>query len=326
MNKFVKFLTDLGAAKPVLPPTVDDTARGRLKRDYEDYLRRQRALSERTIWHCWWLAEHFLKFRFGDHIGDLSSITPTDIVRFLQYWTARAKPCRNKTLSTLLRNFFQFLFRSGNTPTNLALSIPKVAQRYGARLPRHLTPEQVDSLITAVRTDTATARRNYAMVLLLARLGLRAQEVIVMQIDDIDWRAAELTVRGKGQRHDRVPLPQDVGEALADYIRHDRVTNSRAFFVTRRAPHRPFKGGEILNAILKDALARTGLTLPTSYVGSHVLRHSLATALVQRGASLEEIGDLLRHRSLRSTLIYAKLDVEGLRSISQPWPVAGGAQ
>jgi site-specific recombinase XerD len=133
-------------------------------------------------------------------------------------------------------------------------------------------------------------------------------------------------VRGKGQRHDRLPLPPDVGEALAEYIQHDRLTMSRALFVTARAPRRPFKDAQVLNAILKDAFTRTGLRPPTPYVGSHILRHSLATNLVQRGASLEEIGDLLRHRSRTSTMRYARLDINGLRAIAQPWPVAGGVQ
>jgi site-specific recombinase XerD len=326
IKSFVKFLTDMAAGKPALPPMLDDTARGRLKRDYEDYLRRQRGLSERTIFHCWQFADRFLKFRFGDDVDNLSGTTPTDIVRFMQHLTSRGKPFRDKTPPTHLRNFFQYLFKSGKTATNLALAIPSIAQRYGARLPRHLTPEQIDSLILAVRADTPIGRRNYAMVLLLARLGLRAPEVIAMQIDDIDWRAGEIIVRGKGQRHDRVPLPQEVGKALADYIRRDRVTTSRALFVTDRAPHRPFSDGQVLNAILKDAFAGAGLTPPTPYVGSHILRHSLATALVQRGASLAEIGDMLRHRSRASTMIYAKLDIDGLRSIAQPWPVAGGAK
>lgn len=133
-------------------------------------------------------------------------------------------------------------------------------------------------------------------------------------------------MRGKGNRHDRVPLPPDVGEALADYIKLDRATSSRALFVTERAPHQPFKDGQVLNNILKAAFASTGLTPPAPYVGSHILRHSLATNLLQRGAALEEIGDMLRHRSQPSTMIYAKLDIDGLRSIVQPWPLAGGAK
>lgn len=300
--------------------------RAELKQEYETYLRRQRGLSERTIFHSWRLADRFLDFRFKDEIGDLSQITSPDIVDFLQHLTTRTPPLRDKTLSSHLRNFFRFLFNASKTMDNLALGIPSVAQRYGTRLPRHLMPEQIDILLKAVRTDTAKGRRDYAMVLLLARLGLRAPEVIAMQLDDIDWRSGEIIVRGKGNRHDRVPIPPDVGEALAGYIKSDRKTVSRALFVTDRAPHRPFKDGQVLNYILRDAFTRTGLTPPAPYVGSHILRHSLATNLVQRGASLEEIGDMLRHRSRASTLLYARFDIDGLRSIAQPWPVVGDAK
>jgi integrase/recombinase XerD len=213
------------------------------------------------------------------------------------------------------------------TPCNLALCVPSVAQQpYDARLPRYLTPTQVEAVLAAVCAEKPYGRRNYAMVLLQARLGLRAPEVITIRLDDIDWRAGELIVRGKGKNHDCVPIPPDVGEALAAYIRHDRVSTSRALFVTGRAPHGPFKDGTVLNTILKTAFARTGMTPPCRYVGSHVLRHSLATNLVRQGASLSEVGDLLRHRCRASTMIYAKLDIEGLRSIAQPWPVAGGAR
>ncbi len=207
VKSFVKFLNTHGAAKPPLGAALDDTTRGRLKREYEEYLRRQRGLSERTIFHSWRIADRFLAFRFEKEIGELSEITPTDITAFLETVTTRKPPLRDKTLSSHLRNFFRYLFQAGKTTTNFALGIPSVAQRYGARLPRHLTTEQVNTLIKAVRTDTNTGRRNYAMVLLIARLGLRAPEVVAIQIDDIDWRSGEIIVRGKGKRHDRVPLP-----------------------------------------------------------------------------------------------------------------------
>ena len=169
--------------------------------------------------------------------------------------------------------------------------------------------------------------RDYAMLLLMARLGLRAAEVIAIRLDDIDWRAGELLVRGKGKLHDRLPITAEVGEALSRYLREERGrTTCRTVFVTHRAPHRAFKDGQIVNAILKDALAATGQKPVTPYVGSHLLRHSLATRLVNAGASLDEVGDVLRHRSRTSTMVYARLDIDGLRSIAQPWPVAGGAQ
>jgi site-specific recombinase XerD len=297
-----------------------------LKLEYEDYLRHQRGLSEKTIYDCWRFADRFLQFRFKDRDRELSKIVPTDIARFMQHLISRGKPFRDKTPPTHLRNFFQFLFKSGKTNVNLALSVPRIAQKYASRLPRHLTPEQVETLIAAVRADTPIGRRNYAMVLLLARLGLRAAEVIAIQIDDIDWRAGEVLVRGKGQLHDRLPLPNDVGEALANYIRRDRVSTSRALFVGHRVPHRPFADSQVISEVLKNAFERTKLSPPTRYVGSHILRHSLATDMVRRGASLAEIGDILRHRARRSTMIYAKLDVEGLRSIAPAWPVAGGAK
>lgn len=201
-----------------------------------------------------------------------------------------------------------------------------MARKRGASLPRYLSPEHVETLIAAVREDTSIGRRNYAMVLLLARLGLRAAEVVAIRVEDIDWRAGELLVRGKGQLHDRLPIPDDVGQALANYIRQDRLTTSRALFVTQRAPRVAFVNSQILNAVLSAAFDKTGLKPPTRYIGSHILRHSLATKMVRQAVALPEIADVLRHRDRRTTMIYAKLDVEGLRSIAPAWPVAGGAK
>ncbi len=325
LNAFVRYLIETGVTPSSRVPAPNG-ARGRLRQEYMDYLRSQRGLSERSINHGWWAANRFLQFRFGDADGNLAQITAGDIVRFLQHLASRDRPSRDKTTGTHLRNFLLFLFKTGKTKANLAPGIPRVAQRYASRLPRHLSPEQVEALLAAIPRDTASDRRNYAMVLLLARLGLRACEVVRIRIDDIDWRAGELIVRGKGQLHDRMPLPLDVGEALADYIRRDRATESRALFVTHRAPRLAFRDGQILNAVLGDAFKKTGLAPPTTYVGSHILRHSLATTMVRRGASLAEIGDVLRHRSRQSTMIYARLDVESLRSVALPWPTAGGAK
>jgi integrase/recombinase XerD len=159
---------------------------------------------------------------------------------------------------------------------------------------------------------------------LLSELGLRAPEVIAIQLDDIDWRAGTILIRGKGKLHDRMPLPDDVGKAIVDYIRNGRRGPSRTLFVSNKVPNRPFVNAQILNTVLRDAFARIGLKPPQKYVGSHLLRHSLATDMLRKGASLDEIGDVLRHRSRMSTTIYAKHDVEGLRSIARAWPVQGG--
>ena len=249
------------------------------------------------------------------------------MIGFLQHLLVGKQPYRDKTATTHVRTFLQYLFGCGATTANLALGVPRIARRWDARLPRHLSSEGVEAVLASVRDNPRHGARDYAMLLLMARLGLRAVEVIAIQLDDIDWRAGELVVRGKGKLHDRLPITMEVGDALTSYLREDRgPATCRTMFVTHRAPHRPFKDGQIVNAILKVALASTGQKPAAPYVGSHLLRHSLATQLENAGASLDEVGDVLRHRSRSSTMIYARLDIEGLRSIAQPWPVAGGVQ
>lgn len=326
VRRFVGWLVSESISPPPAEPTVTEQARELLCRDYQGYLRHQRGVSERSISDYWRGADRFLTFRFGTDEVDFRSITSADIITFAELPPVRKIIHRDTRQQRHLRNFFQYLFRKGLTSTNLALCVPKMARRHDARLPRFLDAEQVEAVLAAVRDNPRLGRRNYAMVLLLARLGLRAPEVIAIQLDDIDWRAGELIVRGKGQWHDRVPIPPDVGEALTDYIRHDRISASRALFVTDNAPHGPFVNGQEINTILKAAFSRCGVKPPCPYVGSHVLRHSLATNLVRQGASLEEVSDILRHRCRVSTLIYAKLDIAGLRSIAQPWPGAGGGK
>jgi integrase len=166
---------------------------------------------------------------------------------------------------------------------------------------------------------------DYAVLLLLARLGLRAGEVVRLELGDLDWRAGELTVRGKGSVHDRLPLPREVGEALAVYLRTDRPScTTRRVFLRTRAPHRGLNHSSTVSTIVRRALDRVGLTPPIK--GAHVLRHSLATELLRRGASLAEIGEVLRHQTPQTTAIYAKVDLEGLRPLARPWPTGGGAQ
>jgi site-specific recombinase XerD len=326
VRRFVRFLAQQGVGRPVRPPAAHEAVREAWRRDYETYLRQHRGASERTVYHAWRVADRFLAFRFGTEVGDLSRITAADLASFLQEVVAGKHPQRQKGFATHLRNFSRYLFATGKTATNLAWSVPAVAHRYGARLPRHVPADHVGQLLQAVRAEPTASRRNYAMVLLLARLGLRAQEVVRIQLEDIDWRAGEILVRGKGERRDRLPLPPEVGEALADYLRHERTSTSRTVFVTHRHPHTAFKDGRVLNAILREAFAHAGVTPPGPYVGSHILRHSLAVQLVRQGASLDEVGDMLRHRSRTSTMIYARHDLDGLRSIAQPWPTTGGAR
>jgi integrase/recombinase XerD len=324
LDRFIGHLVEAGVASlPEAPPKLV-TRLDRLRAEYDTYLRDQRGLSKATIYHCLRFMDRFMTFRFGGTFGNLDEITPRDVVDFLRKIIGGGKPYRDKTPPSHLRNLFRFLFWSGRTKRDLANAVPRVAQPPQSHLPRHLRPEDVEQLIDAVWSGDPVGRRNYAMMLLIARLGLRAPEVIAIQLDDIDWRAGTILIRGKGKRHDRMPLPDDVGKAIVDYIRNGRRGPSRTLFVSSKVPYRPFVDAQILNTVLRGAFVQTGLKPPQKYVGSHLLRHSLATDMLRKGASLDEIGDVLRHRSRMSTTIYAKHDVEGLRSIARAWPVQGG--
>jgi site-specific recombinase XerD len=319
LKRFLGYLAAAGVA--VLPAAAETpTALERLGQEYEGYLRHQRGLSDATIYHCMRFYARFMAFRFGEDLGDLEAITPDDIVDYLLTFRRGPTASRDKTPPSHLRSLFKFLFWSGKTERDLAASIPRVARPKSPPRPRYLSPEDVGRLIDALRSDDAVGRRNYAMMILMARLGLRAPELVAIQLDDIDWRAGEILIRGKGRLHDRMPLPVDVGEALVDYIRHGRAGTSRSLFVCSKAPYSPFVNAQIVNALLRRAFTLTGLRPPQAYVGSHVLRHSLATDLLHKGASIEEVGDVLRHRSRMATTIYAQYDVEALRSIARPWP------
>ncbi|WOS67014.1 MULTISPECIES: site-specific integrase [Sinorhizobium] len=326
LTRFIDYLVDTGVASLPEQPAKEPTALDRLREEYDAYLRQQRALSEATIYHCQRFLERFMTFRFGETLADLNAITPDDIIAFLVQLKVGSRPYRDKTPPTHLRNLFKFLFWSGKTKRNLANSVPRMVQPQPANLPRYLRPDEVRRLVEAVRTDDPVGRRNYAMLLLMARLGLRSPEVTAIRLEDIDWRAGEILIRGKGKLHDRMPLPPDVGEAIVDYIRNGRRGESRALFVSSKIPYCPFEDAQILNTILRSAFEKTGLRPPQKYVGSHLLRHSLATDMLRNGASLDEIGDVLRHRSRMTTTIYARHDIEGLRSIARAWPVTGGTR
>jgi integrase/recombinase XerD len=323
LERFIDALVEAGVAERPKPPKKSPTALERLAAEYETYLREQRGLSEATIYHCVRFLHRFMTFRFGEKLGDVNDITPNDIVRFLREVMSRKSPYRDRTPPTHLRSLFRFLFWSGKTERDLASSLPRVAKGRASHLSRSLQPAEIERLLDAVWTPDAVGRRNYAMLMVMARLGLRGPEAITIELADIDWRAGTILIRGKGKRHDRMPLPEDVGQAIVDYVRNGRRGSSRTLFVSTKPPYQPFVSAQILNTTLRAAFKETGLKPPQKYIGSHLLRHSLATDMLRKGASLDEIGDVLRHRSRASTAIYAKHDIEGLRSIARAWPVEG---
>ena len=222
---------------------------------------------------------------------------------------------------TALRAFFRFLRLRGETTVDLASSVLSVADWRRARVPQWIPAAQVKQILRHCDQQTVVGQRDYTIVLLLARLGLRAGEVVGMTLDDIDWDAGDLVVRGKGGRQERMPLPRDVGKALATYVRHGRpACASRRVFICAKAPRQGFTSSVAVCTIVRRALMRAGLHPPSQ--GAHLLRHSLATEMLRRGASLAEIGEILRHRHPDTTAIYAKVDFKALRAIAPPWPGA----
>jgi site-specific recombinase XerD len=291
---------------------------------YGLYLRSERGLISGTIREYQSYARKFLVERFPRCPLVLKAVKARDIFDFVLRHCQSLSIKRAQLMTTAFRSFFRFLFQKRKIETDLAASIPGVPDWRQATVPKYLTPEEVQRVLRACNRRTPTGRRDYAILLLLARLGLRAGEVVSLQLDDIDWRAGEILVRGKGLRHDRMPLPDDVGKALASYLRRDRPRcQTRRVFVRMNAPHRGFAPCGTLPTIVRYAIERANLNPPTK--GAHLLRHSLATSMLRSGATMGEIGEVLRHRDLNTTEIYAKVDFDGLRSLAHPWP-AGGEQ
>ena len=306
-------------------PAVDTSPLATLRQRYETYLQKERGLSPVTVTRYWPFIRRFLAQRFGNAPLCLRQVIPNDISTFLLRHARSGSPKVVQLMVTALRSFFRFLFRYAETDRDLAAAVPTVPQWRLAEVPKYLSSAEVEQVIQTCQRDTCCARRDHAIILLLARLGLRASEVITLELDDVDWRAGVLTVRGKGSYHDRLPLPADVGEAVAIYLRHHRPPcTTRRLFIRTRAPHRGFAQPSSIGAIVCRALSRAGLQ--PDFKGSHILRHSLATAMLRAGATMGEIGEVLRHRVPNTTEIYAKVDIQGLRSLALPWPIKGGEQ
>jgi len=212
------------------------------------------------------------------------------------------------------------------TTIDLSLSVPTVRKWRQAEVHGFLSPDEVEHILSTTDRSTPRGRRDHAILLLLARLGLRAGEIVTLELGDILWRTGEIVIRGKGRTQDRLPLLSDIGESLALYLTQDRSSIvSRRVFLRMLAPRIGLTGPASVGHIVRAALARAGLSAP-SRSAAHLFRHSLATQMIRNGASIAEISEVLRHRSQSTTQIYAKVDFETLREVARPWPQEGGAQ
>lgn len=325
LKTFKQFLEHLRSREviPDRPCFSDKSPLADILRRYQEHLRSERGLVTSTVIGYKTFIHKFLveRFRKGPLLfGELRS---SDISAFVLRHAPTMSPRRAQLMTTAFRSFFCFLFQSGELETDLAACVPTVADWRLSTVPKYLTPEEVGRVVAACDRRTSTGRRDYAILLLLARLGLRAGELVALQLDDLDWRAGEIIVRGKGLFHDRMPLPCDVGEALTSYLRRDRPqSRTRRVFVCMKAPRRGFAGPSTLTTIVRRALDRADLH--PALKGAHLLRHSLATSMLRSGGTMNEIGEVLRHRLPNTTEIYAKVDFHTLRAVAHPWPIGGG--
>lgn len=308
-----------GSVPSACPSPVDD-----LVCRYVDYLRKDRGLAENSIL----VYAPFVRDLLSDQVSKTGSVSvkafDSAAIRKVLLTRARERSGEyTRLLATSLRSFFRFLFLCGNLDVDLSISVPTVRKCQKPGVPAFLAPDEIDRVLAATDQSTATGRRDYAILLLLARLGLRACEIVTLELNDIRWRSGEIVIRGKGRVIESLPLPADVGAALARYLREDRsVRESRRVFLRVYAPPVGLTGPAAVGHIVRLSLRRAGVQR-SGRGAAHLFRHGLGTQMIRKGASLAEISEVLRHRSLNTTAIYAQVSFEALRTVATPWPVRG---
>ena len=321
LERLLTMLCQIGVVKPHQPPGADNT-RSRITNEFQRYLLQERGLSPLTLLNYVPVIEQFLSERFHHRAPNFAMLRARHVTGFVMRHAHQLHPVRAKLMVTALRSFFRYLRHRGEIATDLAGCVPTVPNWSLSTLPRFLPAATVERILESCDRTTSVGRRNHAILLLLARLGVRAGEVVGLSLDDIDWSTGQITIRGKGGKSAQLPLAADVGAALAAYLRHDRPRlATRRVFLRHRAPLAGFANSSTISSLVMRALKHAGVE--SAHTGAHVLRHSLATSLLQQGGSLDEIGELLRHQSPNTTAIYAKVDVTALHTLALPWPGGG---
>jgi integrase/recombinase XerD len=321
LRPLLEFLAPLGVlpVPQVVPPGPVEELLGR----YRDYLIGERGLASGTARGYVDFVRPFAATRLHGGVLDFASLTAADVTGFVLGACPGRAVGSAKLIVCSLRSLLGWLHVTGATPVSLVSAVPSVAGWRLSALPKGLEPGQLRRLLAACDRRTATGRRDYAIMLLLARLGLRAGEVAHLGLGDIDWRHGEVAIVGKGNRAERLPLPAGVGAAIAAYLRRGRpgTAEGRSVFVRVHAPHRALTAGGVTMVVF-GAAQRAGL--PKMH--AHRLRHTAATAMLRAGSPLPEVGQVLRHRSPLTTAIYAKVDRDALAVLARPWPpgAAGG--
>ncbi len=322
LRLLLQFLRDAGVVAPT-PTSIASSPAERLADEYRLFLREERGLDHATIYNYSRHIDRLLSEHYGVGRVNLRALRAADITTFVREQAPQRGRGWAAQMVTGLRSFFRFARYRGRIATDLSAVVPPVANWALAGLPKHLPKGAVQRVLGACDRSTVRGKRDYALLLLLARLGLRAGEIVALQLDDIDWGNAELAVRSKkGAGWAKLPLPDDVGRAVARYLAVRPRSAYRNVFVRNYAPYTPFVASGPVSVLVRKAIEKAGVK--SARTGAHVFRHTLATEMLRRGASLDEIGRVLRHRDADSTAIYAKVDTDALRQLALPWP--GGAR
>ena len=322
LGRFLEMLRAAGAAPALNRPSLRDHRQEFLD-EYRQYLLNQRGLSETTLPNLLVFVDRFLAEQFPKGEFAFAALKPIEVTRFIQRQAAELSSGRANLLVAALRSFFRYLRHRGDIETDLAGCVPSVASWSLSALPKALPRGSVERILKSCNRSTSQGRRDYAILVLLARLGLRSCEIRRLNLEDIDWEHGEITIRGKGGRWSKLPLLADAGRAIAGYLKRDRPRcSTRSLFVTQRAPLGRLRTQCAVYKAVERCIAKAGID--PSHRGAHRFRHTLATTMLDRGASLGEIGEVLRHRSANTTRIYAKVDLRALRKLALPWP--GGAR
>jgi site-specific recombinase XerD len=280
------------------------------------WMRQQRGTCDATLYNYSLHLRDLLK-RLGEDPGKFDA---QNLRQFVLETSQRCGWAAAKKSTTAVRMFLRFLISDGKCAAGLDASIPALAHWRLSSLPRYLQSDEVERVIASCDPATPVGRRDRAILLLLARLGLRAGDIVQLRLDDLDWTQAAIRVSGKGRRQTLLPLTQEIGDAIATYIKDGRPqTGADTLFIRSRAPFRALASHCAISVVVARAMRRAGVTCP-SRGAAHVLRHFVASSMLRQGASLQEIAVILRHRSITTTEIYAKVDVVALRQIAQPWP------
>jgi len=317
-RQLLSVLREIGVLPPRAAPEAVCPAIT-LADEYRCFAREQRGLVAATIYNYSRHVDRFLLEHFEHGPVDLRQVTARDITTFIRRAGTRFSRGKTAQIITGLRSFLRFARYRDYIKGDLAVTVPAVANWALAGLPKHLPRGAVQQVLRAVDRSSVRGKRNYAILLLLARLGLRAGEIVAMQLEDVAWENAEITVRSrKGPGWARLPLPADVGRAMVCYLRVRPRTPHRNLFVRDYAPYTPFVAAGPVSVLVRKAIEKAGVQ--SAHTGAHVFRHTLATEMLRHGASMEEIGRVLRHRDPDSTAIYAKVDIGALRTLALAWP------